>query len=155
MEKLIKDVNVLQESMDSPSPNHFKLLSIWVRGHLKHSGRLIKSGLPEIITFFPSSVQMRGVFDETGLICSDKWGRRDRAEPFFSVTLLFGVPYFTTSQRQGTAKRPLPWLQRPPGRLWNTIFLLSSHFPPKYFGFPAISPRQLREICTALSNQKA
>lgn len=65
-------MNVLQESMDSPLPNHFKLLSIWVRGHLKHSGRLIKSGLPEVITFFPSSVQTRGVFDETGLICSDK-----------------------------------------------------------------------------------
>lgn len=127
--------------MDSPLPNHFKLLSIWVRGHLKHSGRLIKSGLPEVITFFPSSVQTRGVFDETGLICSDKWGRRDRAEPFFSVTLLFGVPYFTSPQRQVDCKTPPSLAPMSTRSTLKHIFLLYSSlaFPPKYFGFPATS----------------
>lgn len=125
--------------------NHFKLLSIWVRGHLKHSGRLIKGNVPEVITFF------QALFKPGKFLMRQNWfaviseGGETR-RPFFTVTLLFGVPYFMFSQCQGTANAPF---------LGSTIHQVNfgKHFcsllpPPKLFWFSSNFPWQFSDICT-------
>lgn len=141
--------------MDSPSPNHFKLLSIWVRGHRTHRGRLIKRGLPEVITFF------RAVFKRGEFLMRQGWfavisegGETGRSH--FSLSLCF-LGFHISPARSVTAKRPLPWRQHPTTSTLKHIFLLYL-FPcisPKLFWVSSDFPWQLWEICTALSNRKA
>lgn len=120
----------------------------WVRSYLKHSGRLIKHGQPEVITLFflcpccPLGLfsschevwhAPKGVFDAKRLIFSDKQGKRKREKDIFLCHFAFWASYFTALR----CPRNHDCFLRPPiTPLITSLSLFVFFSPPLTFSSP-------------------
>lgn len=119
----------------------------WVRSYLKHSGRLIKHGFPEVIALLFLQPCLLGVFSGVHKVWRapeeslTTWGwfaviseRNGKGrETFFSVTLLFGLHISLPRNVPGSGT-PLPPAPSPTHYIFNHFSLpLCLFLPPSNF----------------------